>query len=89
VAALAFGNLLDASGKVLLAVVDDIVATVPMRELDLLRRADRANDGRAKVLGPLRQDAANATGGGLNKDCVPRLDACRLSDLTLFGASFR
>ena len=65
VAALALGNLFDARRKVLLAVVDHIVATVPVRELDLLGRADRADDSRAKVLGPLRQDAANATGGGL------------------------
>jgi hypothetical protein len=75
VAALTLSDLLNARGKVLLAVVDDVVTAVPVRELDLLGRADRADDGRAKVLGPLRQDAANATGGGLHKDCVPRLDA--------------
>ena len=42
------------AAKVLLAVVDDVVAAVPARELGLLGRADLADDGRAEVLGPLR-----------------------------------
>jgi hypothetical protein len=73
VAALAVRDLPHARGKVLLAVLDDVVAAVLARELGLLGRADRADDGRAEVLRPLRQ--ADAARRCVYEDGMARLDA--------------
>jgi hypothetical protein len=74
VATFAFGDLLHARGKVVLAVVDHVVAAVLACKLCLLGRPNRTDNGRAEVLCPLRQDEANAAGRCMHKDCVTRLD---------------
>src|SRR5258708_15742409 len=74
VTAFAFGDLLHARGKVVLAIVDHVVAAVLVCKLCLLRRPNRTDNGRAEVLCPLRQDEANAAGRCMHKDCVTHLD---------------
>ena len=64
-------------GKITLGIDNRMIATMPAGNLGLLPAADGANHGRAKMLGPLADDQADAAGGGMDQDEVAGLHRIR------------
>src|SRR5258706_15523010 len=57
---------------IVLAEHQGMIAAMCARDRRLLVAADGADHGRAKMLRPLADDLADATGGGMNEDAVAR-----------------
>ena len=76
--AFAAGELEHTLDDVLPRVQNDVVRAVLLRERGLLGRRGRADDGRARALGELREEQAEAARDGVHEHEIARLDAVRL-----------
>ena len=65
-------DLANAGADILFTIKDHVVAAEPSCEIGLLQRAHRANNARAKRLGPLDQDRPDATSRRMNQDRLAR-----------------
>ncbi|MNQ88164.1 hypothetical protein D3C85_1034190 [compost metagenome] len=70
----AIGHLTHTLGDIFVTVVDRVVAAVGAGHFGLGVAGHGADHGQAEQLGPLRDDQADATGGGVQEDAVARLE---------------
>jgi hypothetical protein len=66
-----------------------MVAAMGPRQLRLLLRADRADDGGAEMIGPLAGDEADAAGRGMEEDRLPGADFECLAKQILRGEALQ
>lgn len=77
--ALALGNLQHTLDRIFLLVEDDVVRAMRTRELGLLARRRRPDDGGAARLRDLREHEAEPARDGVHEDDVARLDVVRFA----------